>query len=60
MKVSGDHHKNFICRRCLSSCTNENMLMTHKPKCKNDNITAIRTSSESHIHWKKLFHRNSF
>ena len=30
---SGDHHKNFLCRRCLNSYTSENMLMIHKPKC---------------------------
>ena len=28
----GDHHKTFICRRRLSSCTSENMLKLHKPK----------------------------
>ena len=30
----GDHHKNFISRRCLSSYTSENMLMLHKPNVK--------------------------
>ena len=54
----GDHHKNFICRRCLSSYTSENMLMLHKPKCENNDITTIRTSSEPHLHWKKHFHKN--
>ena len=29
----GDHNKKYICRRCLSSYTSENMLMEHKPKC---------------------------
>ena len=51
----GDHYKNFICRRCLSSYTSENMLMLHKPNCENNDITTIRTSSESHLHWKKTF-----
>ena len=54
----GDHHKNFICRRCLNSYTSENMLNIHKPKCENNDITTIRTSSESHLHWKKHFHKN--
>ena len=54
----GDHNKNFICRRCLNSYTIENMLMLHKPKCENNGITTIRTSSESHIQWKKHFHKN--
>ena len=54
----GDHHKNFICRRRLSSYTSGNLLMLHKPKCENNDITTIRTSSESHLHWKKHFHKN--
>ena len=54
----GDHNKKFFCRRCLSSYTSENMLIKHKPKCENNNITTIRTSNESHLHWKKHFHKN--
>ena len=54
----GDHNKKFICRRCLSSYTSENMLMKHKPKCENNDITSIKTSNESHLHWKKHFHKN--
>ena len=56
----GDHHKIFICRRCLNSYTSENMLKIHKPKCENIDITTIRTSSESHIYWKKQFQKNPF
>ena len=54
----GDHHKNFICRRCLNSYTCENALINHKEKCGDDNICTIRTSNESHIYWKKHFHKN--
>ena len=54
----GDHNKKFICRRCLSSYTSENMLIKHKQKCGDDNITTIKTSNESHLHWKKHFHKN--
>ena len=54
----GDHNKKFICRRCLSSYTSENMLMKHNQKCGDDNITTIKTSNESHLHWKKHFHKN--
>ena len=32
--------------------------MLHKPKCENNDITTIRTSPESHIQWKKPFHKN--
>ena len=53
----GDHHKNFICRRCLISYTCENALINHKEKCR-DNICTIRTSNESHLYWKKHFHKN--
>ena len=56
--ILGDHHKKFICRRCLNSCTSENMLKVHKPKCENNDITTIRTSDESHLYWKKPFHEN--
>ena len=34
------------------------MLNLHKPKCENNDITTIRTSSESHLHWKEHFHKN--
>ena len=54
----GDHNKKFICRRSLSSYTSENMLMKHKQKYGDDNITTIRTSNEPHLHWKKHFHKN--
>ena len=54
----GDHNKKFICRQCLSSYTSENMLMKHKQKCGEDNITTITTSNKSHLHWEKHFHKN--
>ena len=34
------------------------MLLKHKEKCGDDNITTIRTSNESHLFWKKHFHKN--
>ena len=54
----GDHNKKFICKRCLSSYTSENMLMKHKEKCGDDNITTIKTSNKSHLHWENHFHKN--
>ena len=54
----GDHNKKFICRQCLSSYSSENMLMKHKEKCGDDIITTIQASIESHLHWKKHFHKN--
>ena len=41
----------------MSSYTSENMLMQHRQKCADDNITTIKTSPESHLHWKKHFHK---
>ena len=54
----GDHNKRYVCRRCLSSYTSENILMKHKPKCEINDITTIKTSNETHLHWKKYFHKN--
>ena len=34
------------------------MLIKHKQKCGDDNITTIKTSNESHLHWKKHFLMN--
>ena len=55
---SADHNKKFICRQCLSSHTSENMLMKHKQKCGEENITTINTSPGTHLHWKNHFHKN--
>ena len=54
----GDHNKSFICRRCLNSCTSENMLMIHKPKREINDITTIRTSDETRLHGKNPFHKS--
>ena len=54
----GDHNKKYNCRQCLSSYTSENMLTKHKQKCGEENITSIKTSNESHLHWKNHFHKN--
>ena len=51
----GDHNRKYICRQGLSSYTSENMLMKHKQKCGDDNITTLRNSNESHLLWKKTF-----
>ena len=39
----------------MNSYTSENMLMIHKPKCENIDITTTRTSLESHNQWKDHF-----
>ena len=42
----------------MNSFASENMLKIHKPKCENNDITTIRTSPESQLHWKKHFQKN--
>ena len=54
----GNNNKKFISRRFMNSYTSKNMLMMHKSKCENNEITTIRTSSESLLHWKDHFHKN--
>ena len=54
----GNRNKSFVCRRCLNSYTNENASLNHKQKCGEDNICTIRTSNDSHLYWKKHFHKN--
>ena len=34
------------------------MVMKHKQKCGDDNLTTIKTSNESHLHWNKHFHKD--
>ena len=53
----GDRHKTLIFRRCSNSYISEIMLTLHKPKCENFDITTIRSSPESHLHWKGLFYK---
>ena len=54
----GDHNKSFVCRRFLNTYTCENASKNHKEKCGDDNICTIRISNESHLYWKKHFHKN--
>ena len=42
----------------MNSYTSENILTLHKPICEKNDITTIRTSVESHLHWKKHFPKN--
>ena len=43
----------------MNSYTCENAFLNHKEKCGDDNICTIRTSNESHLYWKKHFHKNA-
>ena len=50
--------KKFFSGRGLNPYTSENMLTKHKPKCEINDVTTIKTSGESHLHWKNHFHKN--
>ena len=54
----GNYNKSFIRRRCLKSYTSENIILIHRPKSKNNDITTIRSPDESHRRWKTHFHKN--
>ena len=34
------------------------MLIKHKQRCGDDNITNIKTSNKSHLQWEKHFYKN--
>ena len=53
----GSKNAKFVCRRCLTCFTNENVLVKHTERCKQQDITAIRVSKDSHLMWKKHFHK---
>ena len=54
----GNQNKSFVCRRCLNSYTCENALKNQEKKCGDHDICTIGTSNESHLFWKKHFHKN--
>ena len=53
----GKEKSRFVCRGCLSAYTSNEVLQKHKQKCEQQEITTIRTSNESHLYWKKHFHK---
>ena len=47
----------IVCRRCLSCFCYENVLVKHRKRCEQQEITSIKVSEESHIYWKKHFQK---
>ena len=47
--ILGNHNSEFVCRRCLTCYKNENVLAKRIERCKQQDITAIRLSKESHL-----------
>ena len=56
--LSVEHDCKFVFRRCFSSFPNKTVLIKHKESCKQQEISN-KTSNESHLFWKKHFHKNS-
>ena len=53
----GDHNKKFICRRCLSSYTSENMLIKHKPNAKTMILLVLKLQTNLIFIGKNIFIR---
>ena len=51
----GKHEQKIICRGCLSSYSNQNVLMKIKQRCEQHKITGSKTSYNSQINWAKSF-----
>ena len=48
----------YTCRRCLNSYTSQNVIFKQKQLCEQQEMTSIRISNETHLYWKKRFHKN--
>ena len=56
----GNHNCKFVCRRCSTSYNSQIVLLQHKQRCEQQEITNIRASNEFHFFWKSTFIRNYF
>ena len=52
----GKHDCKYVCRKCLNSYTTHNMLVKQKKLCQENQ--QLKTSTNSHIYWKKYFQKN--
>ena len=53
----GKQDLTIVCRRRLSANTNERAFAKHNLRCEQQGITSIKTSTESHLYWKKKIHQ---
>ena len=56
--TSGKQDSKNICRRCLNCYARQNVLMSFKQRCDQQEKTAFKATKDSHQYWKKLFHKN--
>ena len=54
----GTHNCKYVCRRCMSPYSIQNIRTKHKQRCDQQEITSVRTSNEPQLYWKKHFHKN--
>ena len=54
----GNHNRNYVCRRCSNSYTSQNVLNKHEQQPAEQDISSLRLSKESHLHWKNHFRKN--
>ena len=52
---SGNHKCIFVCRRCFSFYKSRNTIIKNKQRCQEQVIASVRTSNQSHLHWKETF-----
>ena len=57
-RLLGNHICNYVCRQCLKSYSCQIVLIKHKQQCGEHDIASLRLSKESHLYWKKPFHKN--
>ena len=46
----GKHNSKFVCRRCLSAFSSQNVSMRHNQQCGQQERTGIKTSNESYLY----------
>ena len=53
----GKYDSKNTCRRCLSSYSRQNVSIKHQQGYSQQEKTSVKTSNESHLYWKKYFHK---
>ena len=47
-----------MCRSCLNCYSSQNVLNKQNQRCEQQEIPSIRISHDSHLWWKKQFHKS--
>ena len=54
----GNHKSKYLCSRCLNPYTSQNVLIKHKQRCGEQDITSLRLNNEFHLYRKNHFQKN--